>query len=325
MFALAAEDRSALTYGTQARAEGRGLLGATLLGAGIGLGLGAIYLQAGMADHVAERTRAQAMADAAAGGYAGSYLEAEGQGLRYGLERYGFRAGADAQVAAARFDNDRGAAKARRRADLECMTEAVYYEARGESTGGQHAVAQVVMNRVKHPAFPKSVCGVVFQGAGRSGCQFSFTCDGSMLHAREALAWERARKIAGRALAGAIVANVGRATHFHTTAVQPFWAPQMIRISQVGTHVFYRFSPTRLRNANDAVRIEKAVLISGDAAEPAELMVAPTLSDAAVEASLQPAADPAPRAAQPAAKAGPKPAEAAQAAPPPSPAVAALS
>ena len=310
MFALATEDRPVLKFGPQARAERRALLSAALLGSGVGLGLGAIYLAAGMAGHVAERANAERMADAAATGYAGSYLEAQGRGLRVGLERYGLRDGADAQTVALRFANDRGAARTLRRADLECMTDAVYFEARGESARGQAAVAQVVMNRVKHPAFPKTVCGVVFQGAGRSGCQFSFTCDGSMKRTREAEAWDRARAVARRALSGVAVADVGRATHFHTTAVSPFWAPSMLRVAQVGTHVFYKLSPYRLRNAPGvSPMMERAVLTSGPAGNAADLRIAPALSEQAIEASLQPVSD---SKAQPASAPAPaKPSEAA--------------
>jgi hypothetical protein len=100
----------------------------------------------------------------------------------------------------------------------------------------------VVLNRVRHPAFPKSVCGVVFQGAyHRTGCQFSFACDGSMNRNRERGAWGRAQKIASRALAGAVMSEVGSATHFHTTGVAPGWGPRLLRVAQVGMHVFYRF------------------------------------------------------------------------------------
>src|SRR5262249_50934740 len=103
--------------------------------------------------------------------------------------------------------------------DLDCLTQAVYFEARGEGPGGMQAVAQVVLNRVRHPAFPKTVCGVVFQGSGGSGCQFSFACDGSVNRAPEAGAWRRARDVAAKALSGHVMAEVGNATHFHTTAV----------------------------------------------------------------------------------------------------------
>ncbi|NBB51808.1 cell wall hydrolase [Rhizobium sp. CRIBSB] len=126
--------------------------------------------------------------------------------------------------------------------DLECLTQAVYYEARGEGRDGMRAVAQVVLNRVRHAAFPKTVCGVVFQGAGRrTGCQFSFTCDGSMRGNVNRAAWTRARDIASSALSGSVFAGVGNATHFHTTAVAPGWRTSMIRVNQVGQHLFYRF------------------------------------------------------------------------------------
>ena len=126
--------------------------------------------------------------------------------------------------------------------DLDCLTQAAYYEARGEGRDGMRAVVQVVLNRVRHPAFPKSVCGVVFQGAGRrTGCQFSFTCDGSMRGRVNQSAWNRAREIASGALSGEVYARVGNATHFHTTAVAPSWRHSLVRVSQVGDHLFYRF------------------------------------------------------------------------------------
>lgn len=126
--------------------------------------------------------------------------------------------------------------------DLECLTQAVYYEARGETPAGQAAVAQVVLNRARHPAFPKTVCGVVFQGAYRGGvCQFSFACDGSMRRNREPGAWARAQRVAARALSGGVMTQVGNATHFHTINVSPGWGPRLIRVGQVGLHIFYRF------------------------------------------------------------------------------------
>jgi spore germination cell wall hydrolase CwlJ-like protein len=127
-------------------------------------------------------------------------------------------------------------------ASLQCLTAAVYYEARSEGVEGQRAVAQVVLNRVRHPAFPKSVCGVVYQGSSRStGCQFSFTCDGSTRRARDPEAWLRARRVAGSALAGAVYGPVGLATHYHTNAVSPWWAPSLRRAVTVGSHIFYRW------------------------------------------------------------------------------------
>ena len=126
--------------------------------------------------------------------------------------------------------------------DLDCLADAVYYEARGETPAGQAAVAQVVLNRVRHPAFPKSVCAVVFQGAqGGSGCQFSFACDGSMNRGREPAAWRRAREVAAHALSGFVMPGVGNATHFHVAGVDPGWGPRLLRVAQIGLHVFYRF------------------------------------------------------------------------------------
>ncbi|MFC5372275.1 cell wall hydrolase [Brevundimonas faecalis] len=126
--------------------------------------------------------------------------------------------------------------------DLDCLTRAAYYEARGEGVDGMRAVAQVVLNRVRHPAFPKTVCAVVYQGSNRNvGCQFSFTCNGAMRGAVNRTAWDRARDVASRALSGQVFAPVGNATHFHTTAVSPAWRSSLIRVTQVGDHMFYRF------------------------------------------------------------------------------------
>jgi hypothetical protein len=108
------------------------------------------------------------------------------------------------------------------------------------------AVAQVVLNRSRHSAFPNTICGVVFQGAGRrTGCQFSFTCDGSMRGRVDRAAWNRARSVASEALSGRVYAPVGTATHFHTTAVAPSWRGSLVRVGQVGDHVFYRFGGGR--------------------------------------------------------------------------------
>jgi hypothetical protein len=124
---------------------------------------------------------------------------------------------------------------------LECLTQAIYYEARSESEEGQRAVAQVVLNRVRHPAYPNSVCGVVFQGSHRrTGCQFSFTCLGHIGTITEPHAWERARRIAAAALSGSVFRPAGLATHYHTTAIRPYWAPSLVRQVVLGAHIFYR-------------------------------------------------------------------------------------
>lgn len=123
---------------------------------------------------------------------------------------------------------------------LECLTQAVYYEARNQSDDGQRAVAQVVLNRVRHPAFPASVCGVVYQGSERiTGCQFTFTCDGSLFWGIEPGAWERARRIATAALRGSVYRPVGLALNYHTVAIRPYWAPTLIQQAVVGSHIFY--------------------------------------------------------------------------------------
>jgi hypothetical protein len=124
----------------------------------------------------------------------------------------------------------------------DCLTAAVYYEARSESDEGQRAVAQVVLNRVRDRAFPRSICGVVYQGSTRStGCQFSFTCDGSLNHPIEPRAWARARAVATGALAGLVYAPVGSATFYHANYVSPWWAGSMKQVASIGAHIFYRW------------------------------------------------------------------------------------
>jgi spore germination cell wall hydrolase CwlJ-like protein len=126
---------------------------------------------------------------------------------------------------------------------LECLSQAVYYEAAREPQLGQEGVAQVVLNRMRHPAYPKSVCGVVYQGAARTtGCQFTFTCDGSLRWAPQPALWSRARAVAARALAGYVDKTVGSATHYHAQYVAPYWAPTLVKMTQVGQHIFYRWT-----------------------------------------------------------------------------------
>jgi len=253
--ALAVQDTSGLSSGTQARADRRGLLSAALVGCGIGLALGAIYLSVGLARAGVDHSRAARIARAADGGFSEAMLQREISHMEPGALRLARAydalagdAGRDpAQAWPSRFD-DRQAIGHRVTAlesvrQLDCLTQAVYYEARGETPRGQAAVAQVVMNRVNNPSFPKTICGVVFQGAASQSCQFSFACDGSMARALESDAWDRARIIAERTLSGVVVADIGTATHFHTTSVQPEWGPQMLRVAQVGLHIFYRLNP----------------------------------------------------------------------------------
>ena len=268
-----------MSVSNAARADWRALSSAVLIGSGIGLGLGAAYLAGGMARTATDHARAARLAEAAAGGFSESVLRHEAAAMAPGVLRVArahdpFTAAGSAErdrqasILAARLDrsapDERPMAPARvmRAAftagpaaapfhlagalessrELDCLTQAVYFEARGETAAGQAAVAQVVLNRVRNPAFPKTVCGVVFQGAARrAGCQFSFACDGSMNRGRELVAWNRAQHVAARALGGTVMGAVGNATHFHTISVQPVWGPNLLRVAQVGLHVFYRF------------------------------------------------------------------------------------
>ncbi len=126
---------------------------------------------------------------------------------------------------------------------LECLTSAISYEAGNESADGQKAVAQVVLNRLRHPAFPATVCDVVYQGSTRAtGCQFTFTCDGSLARRPSADGWARARKIAWAALTGAVFAPAGHATHYHANYVVPYWASSLAKNAVVGAHIFYRWA-----------------------------------------------------------------------------------
>jgi spore germination cell wall hydrolase CwlJ-like protein len=124
---------------------------------------------------------------------------------------------------------------------LKCLSQAIYYEAANESELGKRAVAQVVLNRLRHPEYPNSVCGVVYEGANARVCQFSFTCDGSLLRQPMARQWAQSRTVAAAALAGSVVPEVGSATHYHADYVLPRWAYTLGKLRQIGAHIFYRF------------------------------------------------------------------------------------
>jgi len=186
------------------------------------------------------------------------------------------------------------------RRDLECLTAAVYYEARGESAAGQAAVAQVILNRVSDPRFPKSVCAVVYQGAGGRGCQFSFACDGVLDRAGGGAAWDRARRVATRALSGFVMAEVGNATHFHATRVSPGWGAGLRQVAQIGLHVFYRPSrggapyvaPVKRRLDPIDQLPEPIELASLTQAPPAPVAVEPALVSAETAPPMSEAAKP---------------------------------
>ncbi len=162
----------------------------------------------------------------------------------------------------------------------DCLAAAVLYEA-GDDRTGQRAVAQVVLNRLRHPAFPKSVCAVVFQGSERqTGCQFTFTCDGALTRRYAETFWERARAVATAALGGYVFAPVGYATHYHTDWVVPYWQSSLDKIAKVDTHLFFRWTgwwgtPPAFRRTPDSVepRIVQLAAQSNAHKLPQELAV----------------------------------------------------
>lgn len=143
--------------------------------------------------------------------------------------------------AAAHFDQAQRQAQ-----ELRCLAQTIYYEARSESRQGQLAVAEVVLNRVRHRLYPDTICSVVFEGVEegrRSGCQFTFACDGSMRREPRGRAWANAERMAAHVMLGLETGSggVGSATHYHTVAVSPNWSQTLVRMAQVGSHIFYRF------------------------------------------------------------------------------------
>ncbi len=126
---------------------------------------------------------------------------------------------------------------------VDCLAAVGLYEAGSGDADGQRSVIQVVLNRLRHPAFPKTICGVVFQGSERrTGCQFTFTCDGAMRRIPSAEAWTRARAVAQQMLGGHVYTSVGYATHYHTDWVVPYWSASLDKVTAVGTHLFFRWT-----------------------------------------------------------------------------------
>ncbi len=178
-------------------------------------------------------------------------------------ERAGFAAMPDGQIeklaslsavtdtgadAAIHYNRNWLAAQAKAQGDeqWQCLTEALYFEARGESVKGQFAVAEVIMNRVDHARFPNTVCGVVNQGTGRKyQCQFTYTCDGRAEVVNEPKAYENVGKVAKAMIEGAPRTLTKGATHYHTTAVRPSWAKRFQRTANIGVHRFYKM-PVRV-------------------------------------------------------------------------------
>ena len=131
--------------------------------------------------------------------------------------------------------------KAKGDAQWKCLSEALYFEARGETVKGLFAVAEVIMNRVKSTRFPTSLCGVINQGTGKKyQCQFTYTCDGHAEKIGEPTAYARVSKVARAIIDGKSPALTNGATHYHTTAVNPRWAKVYTKTARIGVHIFYR-------------------------------------------------------------------------------------
>lgn len=127
-------------------------------------------------------------------------------------------------------------------AEHRCLSEALYYEARGEGSTGQRAVAEVVFHRLNSGNHGHSICAVVYEGSNRPGCQFSFTCNGALHHPREAAAWTGSEQLAAQILTGEVTLRnaTGDATNYHAIWVSPYWAPTLKKTTQIGNHIFYR-------------------------------------------------------------------------------------
>ena len=184
----------------------------------------------------------------------------------------------------------------------DCLASAALYEA-GNDRSGQRAVAQVVLNRVRHRAYPATVCGVVFQGSERrTGCQFTFTCDGSLSRKYPDAMWDGAYAVADEALNGFVDDRVGTATHYHADYVLPYWASSLDKLATIDRHIFYRFrgEPGRARALgtyrnlpeaamNSLVRPVAPAKAEGEVAEPAATELVPI--GQAAKAGLQKPAD----------------------------------
>lgn len=172
---------------------------------------------------------------------------------------------------------------------IDCLASAEYYEA-GADPDGQRAVAQVVLNRVRHPAFPATVCGVVYQGSERAtGCQFTFTCDGVLARQPVPWLWDKAREIAKQALDGSVYAAIGLSTHYHTDWVVPVWSDSLDKVTSVHTHLFFRWRGAWGRPG----AFQKAVA-TAEPAEPKLAAISPwhkVASDQAALASVNEAID----------------------------------
>jgi hypothetical protein len=183
--------------------------------------------------------------------------------------------------------------------EQDCLARAVYFEARGETLNGQYAVAEVVINRVRSTYYPNTICGVVFQGSQRrTGCQFSFTCDGSLRRGVGGAPWTRAQEVARNVIAGSVPRRTGGATHYHTDWVDPHWNNSLIETTRIGTHIFYRMPRNSERaiyasgRRGDFIMAASAV---ADALTGADAAATPTLDGKPLDELVAPPVDPASR------------------------------
>jgi spore germination cell wall hydrolase CwlJ-like protein len=166
--------------------------------------------------------------------------------------------------------------------ERRCLATAIYFEARGEPLQGQIAVGQVIMNRVRSPNFPETICGVVYQGQMAPGCQFSFACDGKTDTPKNDKHWTLARKLAKQITSGeAWLSEIGYSTFYHADYVSPYWKSTMNKIDSVGRHIFYK------------KRNEKPYVVEEASAAPAPSTSKVTGATAFSLASSTPSATPA--------------------------------
>jgi spore germination cell wall hydrolase CwlJ-like protein len=267
---------------SKARAKARAAVGAGALGAVMSLTFAGAYTAGGMANAADKRADITRLAEAAGGGYSEAALI--GAAADQDLAAMAVARRHDPYTVAGAPERDRQASLLAERLELrgrqsvgdirgvelpgvvensddgypfratghltsarelDCLAKGAYFEARGEGTAGMEAVAQVIVNRARHPSFPKTICGVIYEGAGKGrGCQFSFACDGSMRKGVSGPMWDRARQIAARTLEGEVRSPVGTATFFHATRISPNWRG-LTRVATIGRHVFYRHSGAR--------------------------------------------------------------------------------
>jgi len=343
--ALAEQDTKTLLNRLPARAHARALVGACAVGVSLSVVLAGAYVAGGAARAGTEHAHFKQLASAAASGFGDHTARSGTPGDVLAIaKRFDPAAvpvaldGASPWAHALPAPQDGASALVQKAAvgvaaaatpfqgrtnasDEDCLATAVYYEARGEGQAGQQAVAQVILNRVRNPAYPKTICGVVYQAAN-GDCQFSFVCNGAMRGRRESAAWSRARRVADRALGGFVMSDIGNAVNFHAARVAPGWSG-MIRVAQVGQHVFYGFggrstvvrsfpssaphAPALLRVAQVQAPVQTGYKVLGPDAhrdEPKLILASASLAASTPQhaaPAAQPKVEPAPLAVTPAA------------------------